>query len=489
MTRSAAFFRAITVACALLIAACPKQSTTPDKEPECSEAKACLGGLVCVEGVCSPCQRDRECGRTEFCHPLERRCQMRPCYGDQCSVHDDCQLGEFCVQGLCLNPSQSHPKGCLVLSCAEGETCNEGERCHPTNLVCEEDLGCGADSDCAPSERCNVGSGACELACTPENAVELCGVRRVCDDGICVDCTRDDDCGGGLTCDTKTRTCVSSNSCRSNADCVVPLVCNRLTNQCTESVPPCLSADDCLPGETCQLSTGRCVSASCVADRFEPNDQLPAARAIAIGTTKNLTLCAGDVDLFTLPLARGDRLLVVAEVDVLVPFSLAILDPTGAAIATGNLSVDATVAVAGDHYVRATSTDAYVRYGLRLALSRGVPCDADDGEPNESWVQATPIGPGDHYGLSLCPGDEDWYTVSVPFGQRLEVDLLSTALSGDLDLELYDSDGRRLLAASATPDDVERVSAAGFSGSRAYVRVKGASRTVQNRYDLSVRLR
>lgn len=473
----------------LPLTSCTDEPATTPPEPECSETKACAGGLVCQSGACVPCRRDRECALDELCHPIRRRCELRPCYGHDCKVHDDCELGLFCVQGLCLRPGVTTAEGCQVISCAEGEACNEGQRCNTANLVCEEDLGCTADTDCAEGEACNVAAGRCEAACTAETAAAICGVKKVCNAGRCVDCVTNADCGGGLQCNLETNVCESLTSCLSNRDCEAPLVCNHVTKQCTVDPGPCLSAEDCASDETCQLATGRCVPASCLADRFEPNDTITAGKPLVMGSTPNLTLCRGDADVFKVALGRGDRIQVVVDVDPLLDFEISILDATGAELDTGDLAADAVASVAGDHFVRARSQDAYVRYGLRATVARGVPCDADPEEPNEAFQAAAALPLGDSFGKTICPGDADWFAVSVAPGQQVEVSLGSAPLDGPLEIALFDSTGVKQLATSATSAELQTVRAIPLGGSRVYVRVKGVSPSVQNKYDLAVSVR
>lgn len=436
--------------------------------------------------ACVNCERDRECARDEMCHPLERLCRLKPCFGRDCTIHDDCGLGEFCVQGLCLVGSQTTAAGCRVSSCADGEVCDVGERCHPINRVCEEDLGCANDADCGEAQRCVAGR--CELACTAQTALEVCGLRRVCDDGACVDCVKDGDCGAGLTCDREQKMCVSPFSCRNNRDCQAPLVCNRLTRECTVDPGPCVSEGDCPDDETCQLATGKCVPRACIPDRFEPNDSLERATPLPNGATTGLTLCDGDVDYFRVSLENGDRAQVAVDVDTLLNFDVAILGPVGEVLSQSDFAVRATANVDGDYYVRTRTDDAYVRYGLRLTVSRGIPCVDDEYEPNDSFLSASPMDPGDYLGLQVCPGNADWYQVSVREGDKLDVRIEMTALQGDLDLFLYDSDGKTLLGSSATVLDVEQVQTAVFTGSRVYAKVVGAAATTRNAYDLKIRV-
>ena len=89
----------------------------------------------------------------------------------------------------------------------------------------------------------------------------------------------------------------------------------------------------------------------------------------------------------------------------------------------------------------------------------------DDGlEPNRSPHEsaggaARPalIEPGEYAGLSTCIGDDDWYSVALEVGERLDVQVEFRAVEGDVDLELYGSDGERLIERSASLQDREQV--------------------------------
>ncbi len=477
--------RALFVATALVATGC-KPAKKPPPVPECSAKKACTGGLVCVAGSCEPCSRDNQCARDEMCHPIKRRCVLRPCFGHECKVHDDCPLGEYCVQGLCLEPDVVTPDGCQVVSCANGESCNTGQKCNPVNLVCEEDLGCQEDSDCPTGEKCNVAAGECEAGCTAQNAATVCGVKKVCYESRCVDCVKPSDCGPGLSCDATTNLCVSQTSCISNRDCAPPLVCNQVTKECTVDPGPCLSAEDCGQNETCELSTGQCVPATCQPDRCDPNQTMATAAPLAQGLTPNLTLCQNEADYFKIALENGDELSVIIDVDPLLSFHVDILDGAGDVVGSGDLAADIVASVAGDYYVELTSQDAYVAYGIHATVARSIPCPADPGEPNEDFQHATALPVGDSYGFTICPGDVDYYAVAVQPGDTVQVELSSTPDNGLLTLTMYDSTGTHEIAQSSTTDPVQTVQATVVTGNRVYVEVAGSDPTVQNSYDLHV---
>jgi len=58
-------------------------------------------------------------------------------------------------------------------------------------------------------------------------------------------------------------------------------------------------------------------------------------------------------------------------------------------------------------------------FGLEVRVVPGGICFADGGEPNDTPEWAFELAPGQHGGLGLCPGDEDWYWVEVPADRDL----------------------------------------------------------------------
>jgi len=473
-------------ALALLCAAgCEGGAGRSDGGPDpatCQSRLDCAGRLGCVDGLCGRCQRDRDCLVIEFCHPLDQLCS--PFVEGECALNQDCALGEFCVQGSCKPASQ-------VVACRDGGDCAAGERCDPLNLVCIPDLGCNRDEDCAAGEVCSVASQRCESACTPATQEVVCGVGRVCDEfGRCVECFEDGQCGLGLTCNLETRRCEGANTCLTSRDCAPGLVCNAQTRQCTTPPPLCLSSADCPSGSQCDPSTGACVSAECRPDALEPNDFPDSAAPLAGGRHDRLNLCPGDRDWFRVGLERGDRLQVIASTDFLAAerFQMVLLDPAAAEVLQeGNLLLDHVVAQTGGHLLRVQSLDPEASYALLLTVTRGVPCDDDEAEPDDSALQARPLQPGTYPGRAICPRDEDWAVVERPTGTRLLARISYPALQGDLDLDLLAGDGQTLVMRSATAGDTEVVYAEGGVGTRFFLRVYGDD-TTQNRYQLEVEL-
>jgi hypothetical protein len=184
------------------------------------------------------------------------------------------------------------------------------------------------------------------------------------------------------------------------------------------------------------------------------------------------------------PLRSGDRLDVYVDVDPLLHFDIAVLDPTGSVVSESDYSTVAVVAMDGEYYIRAQTTDAYVTYGLRLSVTRGQPCAANPEGPNFTFDHSTPEVQGDLFGRTICPGEANWYVIAASRGQTVKAELDSTPTDGVINVALFDSDGQKQLAANTTTDAVQKVSTSTFSGAKVYVKVFGADPTVQNTYDL-----
>ncbi len=481
---------------ALLSAGCPPSGGGPDggsdggvdAGPECTSREDCEGGKICVDGVCTGCKRDRECRGNELCNPVKQVCEFRPCFGGDCTQHSDCALGEFCVQGLCRQAEGGSGECPGVTPCGTDADCPEDFRCNQETLVCEEDVGCFGDAACPDGYYCNLGTNACEQSCTPQTEDEVCPDGFRCESGRCVECTSDADCGAGLSCDLEAGRCAGQTTCFTDRDCVRPLVCNRLTGQCTESVPPCVSNDDCLEDEICDIRTGECEPAACLPDALEENDTFETAAVIEPGVLSNLTLCDREADWYRITLGAGDRISCNVNPPPLAGtnFSVTLYAPDGVStLATGNLLVDYTVNAAGDYGLLVTTTDLRAEYSMQVLVSRGIPCEDDAFEENDAFTAARILPEGTTYNLEKCPADEDWYLVEQPRDRSLRITLTHDPLDGDLDLWAYDSDGASVIARSETTEPAEEIEITTTSAGRVFLRIVAAS-DVRNAYDLKV---
>ena len=446
----------------------------------CASRADCPEKLGCVDGICAKCARDRDCLGTEWCHPLEHLCA--PAQGGECQQNANCAFGSFCVRGTCRTVSE-------VTLCSQPGDCLLGERCDPVNLVCLPDAGCNRDADCALSEVCDPAAQRCLPACSSESAEALCGAGMRCDPtGHCVECYQDDQCGAGLGCDPVTLRCAGQNSCTTDRDCPVEQICNPQTHQCTPRAGPCLSSADCPPGATCHPELGQCRVSLCPPDALEPNDDLSRASPLSPGPTRDLRLCPGDVDWFSIALARGDRVQVQAETNLMAAgqFHLQLRSPDSAdVLQTDSLLIDRTVSTAGAYLLRVWSADPEQAYSLFVSLSPGTPCDDDAHEPNDTPSTATALTTGRLSGLVRCPHDDDWYALTRSAGQILQISLELPVTFGDLDLDLLSADGQTLLQRSATASATEQIIIDAQPGTRFTLRVYGAPET-RNQYELIV---
>jgi hypothetical protein len=460
---------------------------------ECLTRVDCAGkgggaaGKICgPNGTCERCASDGQCDLRELCDPKDQRCVFKPGWGRDCAKNGDCPTGRLCVQGLCQLEQD-------VTLCRESRCLADGQRCNQGNQVCEEDVGCATDSDCAKEELCNTGTTSCVLRCTPEKQSELCAAGQKCVESRCTDCASNADCPGGLVCDKGKLKCLADGSarCASNRDCAVGLTCNRATGFCTAKPPPCVSNEDCVADERCDVPSGKCLRKACQPDRFERNDEPRTATPATAGNLPSLTLCESEQDWFAFQLSRGDHLDVFVDADPLLQdyIDTRILDDTGRILMQGNLAVDRTMGRAGTYYLRMQSQDPYVEYGLRMAVSKGIPCDDDRFEPNDDILHPGSLrSAGEYDKLTLCPNDTDYFSVDVPASNGVRLELFSIPTEGDVDLYVSSYDGKIELGRSVTGNarEVVELNASAIRGASVVVKVSSSDTRTHNEYYLKV---
>jgi hypothetical protein len=232
------------------------------------------------------------------------------------------------------------------------------------------------------------------------------------------------------------------------------------------------------------------VPEDCLDDTFEPNDKPGEAVTVDAGDFEDLTLCSGDLDWFSIFLSRGDRLQVIVSTDFLNAdhFLTTLFDPEATEVLQeDNLLIDHTVSADGAYLVRIQTSDNRAGYGMRVTISRGIPCDDDDQEPNDSALSAVPVEAGGYSGLVVCPHDEDWYVIDRTYDQKLEVRIEYPAIEGDLDLDLLGGDAQTLVDRSSTAADFELVQVDNYPGTRFFIRVYG-NPEISNQYTMGVTL-
>ena len=452
------------------------------RPPECNKREDCKDGKVCTaQHFCENCESSGQCHPKELCDAKTRRCAYRDGWGESCTTNESCQAGSWCMQGLCQDRS-------AVALCPGGQNseCAQGMRCNVVNTVCEEDLGCSDDTDCGASEVCNTGSRTCVPKCTAMTQVDVCKPGEKCVASKCVQCATDAECGAGLKCDAAGK-CSSGDRCYTDRDCKVPLICFAQTGACLPKAPPCVSDDNCTTDRRCDVGSGKCVPRTCQPDRYEPDNDISQAFAIAASRYDNLTLCPGDVDWFSITLARGDQLGVNLDADPFSEnnFSTLVKDGSGRTLAAGKLLVSYVSPASQKYFVSISTIDPFQPYDVTFLLSRGIPCDDDVHEPNDSALMATALNASTTLEGAICPQDQDWFKVNVPAGKSLKVSLINYDAGKGL-LRVCAFDGMTQLACDDSTAPAVTASAAAVGGKDVLVRVVGSTDRVANAYTLKV---
>lgn len=259
---------------------------------ECAEG-VCTGGVCCdracdrtcqacsAAGVCVDQSNQEACGTggarcfgVDECElPAEAPCgSTADCGGDlqckQCTTGGSrCTAPEACC-GPCPGSTtcQGGTCGCsaLEVDCG-GNLCiptNRADVCCPVSPdcpanapVCRDDgqcVGCLGDADCGACGSCNLGTNTCQAVARGQqggcNAGQVCNGNFAC---ITAECTGPGQCGDCRSCDTSNFSCVTAGP---PATCSAGRVCTA-GGQCVQ----CINDGQCGPGQTCS-GTNTCVA-------------------------------------------------------------------------------------------------------------------------------------------------------------------------------------------------------------------------------------
>lgn len=270
--------------------------------------------MICDQGsgLCVPrlCERDAQCGFTQYCDLDEGRCaegcrigmcaQEERCDRDShlctpgCLIHEDCALGNFCNNGTC-------DFGCRQDSeCFGGEVCQQG-LCQPAS--------CQSDADCPLDAFCDTNQGMCQGGC--RTSPDTCSLGTVCDpEGhSCVPmaCRSDANCAPGFLCIAGAFGDFCTPACRANSDCGQGQRCvnQECTCQVSQDCPGalgceaevcvsgCLQDSDCFGSQTCNVDTKLCNTGllNCQDDLREYDNDIFSATSVGPGSY-DLMMCA-----------------------------------------------------------------------------------------------------------------------------------------------------------------------------------------------------
>ncbi|MDY0063169.1 MAG: pre-peptidase C-terminal domain-containing protein, partial [Myxococcota bacterium] len=232
---------------------------------------------------------------------------------------------------------------------------------------------------------------------------------------------------------------------------------------------------------------------SCRDDGLEENDTLATATPIAAGNHANLAICANDMDFFVFSVNAGDVVQAgISFSNAEGDLDLYLLDSAGTILAYSDGEEDGellthTAAAAGSLYLAVLGFDgAENGYALALTLEPAVqPCRDDLYEENDTVQTAARLAAGLYEGLAICPGDQDYFAITLNQGDTLGVLLAFTDDEGDLDLQLIAPDGQSVLASSLSWDDDEDLTVVAEQAGVYTLRIYGFLEA-SNVYDLLV---
>lgn len=160
-----------------------------------------------------------------------------------CTADADCRLATLhchLALGRCVE-------------CLDDQDCSGGDRTH-----CDAELSrcvsCTQDDQCEEGSRCDALERSCAVSCTSQLD---CVDAHACMNGLCVACDRDFECREndalGQVCSASGLNCVS---CREDAQCPSPEVCDILSGRCVA----CLTSEGCGDGAVCDPVLLQCVN-------------------------------------------------------------------------------------------------------------------------------------------------------------------------------------------------------------------------------------
>ncbi|MCA8979467.1 MAG: PPC domain-containing protein [Planctomycetes bacterium] len=190
------------------------------------------------------------------------------------------------------------------------------------------------------------------------------------------------------------------------------------------------------------------------ADAFEPNDTCAAPSVLPVGLTPLLNINSmSDPDFWSYTIQNNESL----TVDVLFSHAGGDIDARlwgdntcSTLLTSSSTTTDdeqlvyvntSGAAITAVLEVYPSNVSACNEYNLQVT-SLITPClsTPDDAyEPNDDCSQAIALAPGTYNGLEVFKNvSDDFFTISVPDGGNLTVDVLFLTVNGDIDCYLYD---------------------------------------------------
>ena len=216
------------------------------------------------------------------------------------------------------------------------------------------------------------------------------------------------------------------------------------------------AVDACAPVDVlCGEAGGDCVD-----DDLEDNDT-PGSATNASSGEYNATICSEDLDFYRVTVEAGTEVLALldefshADGDL----DLYLVGNDEEIIATSAGATDeefvSWCAPERDEVTLAVLGYAGAESDYRLTISvEDAACCVDDGfEPDDSLSDPRIIEPGDDISGMICPDDDDYLAFEVIEASLVTLLLVFDSGVIDLDVELYDEDGREIAASETTGDE------------------------------------
>lgn len=237
-------------------------------------------------------------------------------------------------------------------------------------------------------------------------------------------------------------------------------------------------------------------------DDHEPDDTRADAPPWDPQKAAGRLLCPADEDWYAVEAPRGAFLFVTLEGEIDtdeddetrdVTLELYPPDDTEPALRTAKLEGGkATVGVSGLPEGGAWKARvagpgrAELKYGLKVEVVP--PCPADDGlEENDEAAAASAVADGEQAGLKACPGDPDWFRVTVPAGQGRDILVRHDPARGPLAATLFDEAGEAPIAVAGRGAEGVAVKVPKADGEQVVLLHVEPAEAQENTYTLVVR--
>lgn len=269
-------------------------------------------------------------------------------------------------------------------------------------LVCTTDRFC---STCSTSGQCSVKEDCRDE--TPDAGVLLCQLRA----GWGTQCSVNDDCQAGSWCKqglcqarSEVSLCVGGMS----SECPQGERCNRITLTCEEDLG-CSINDDCSAGEICNTGSRQCQPKCTVqtqADVCSAGQRCVEEKCVECASDSECN--AGLIcDAAGKCASRNDQ--CYTDRDCPVPL---VCNPLTRTCLPRSPPCSSDDDCASNERCEVTS-------GRCIARA----CQPDRYEPNNNDTTAFGVAPGPYRNLTLCPADQDWYSIALARGDLLGVNV------------------------------------------------------------------